>query len=285
MKEIFESFVVETKEILEKLDLDLVELEKKPDDADLLNSIFRSFHTIKGTSGFLGLNKLDQVTHKCEDILNKLRKNESVLNDDIINAILMAYDNMKGLLDSIETRKNEDVDIDITLDTLLKVIQVMESGGSKLVIKEPVPPEKKLKSSKKSSEKSTFERESRKRKTKSSKKIEQPINAVAEIHDVLTSDQSVCEEIINISEDLELSELADEILEPEKVEVKENLGKTLQKQTFLKTETQKDNTIRVDVGRLDDLLNIVSELVLGRNRLAQVNSEVSLEYEGTQTIS
>ena len=67
MKEIVDSFIVETKEILEKLDLNLIELENKPNDSDLLNEVFRSFHTIKGTSGFLGLDKLTQVTHRCED--------------------------------------------------------------------------------------------------------------------------------------------------------------------------------------------------------------------------
>ena len=76
MKEIVESFIVETKEILEKLDVDLVEMEKRPDDNELLNTVFRHFHTIKGTSSFLGLDKLTRITHKGEDILNKLRKGE-----------------------------------------------------------------------------------------------------------------------------------------------------------------------------------------------------------------
>ena len=88
MKEIFDSFVVETKELLEKLDLDLIELEQRPGDMDLLNEIFRSFHTIKGTSGFLGLVKLQKITHRCEDILNKLRKGEAVVNEEIMDGIL-----------------------------------------------------------------------------------------------------------------------------------------------------------------------------------------------------
>ena len=74
MLEIVDSFIIETNEILEELDHDLVELENKADDDALLNKIFRAFHTIKGTSGFLGLEKLTAVTHRGEDILNKLRK-------------------------------------------------------------------------------------------------------------------------------------------------------------------------------------------------------------------
>ena len=90
MKEIFESFIVETNEILEKLDSDLVQLEKTPKDNELLNSVFRAFHTIKGTSGFLGLEKLQNVTHRCEDILNKLRKGDAELNTELMDAILSA---------------------------------------------------------------------------------------------------------------------------------------------------------------------------------------------------
>ena len=107
MKEIVESFIVETKEILEKLDVDLVEMEKRPDDNELLNSVFRHFHTIKGTSSFLGLDKLTGVTHKGEDILNKLRKGEISLNSIIMDSLLSAYDKMKSLLNSIEEYQNE----------------------------------------------------------------------------------------------------------------------------------------------------------------------------------
>ncbi len=84
MKEIVESFAVESSEILEQLDSDLVQLESKPEDDELLNKIFRAFHTIKGTSGFLGLEKLTAVTHRCEDILNKLRKGSKIHTRPIV---------------------------------------------------------------------------------------------------------------------------------------------------------------------------------------------------------
>ncbi len=122
MKEIVESFIVETKEILEKLDVDLVEMEKRPDDNELLNSVFRHFHTIKGTSSFLGLDKLTGVTHKGEDILNKLRKCEVSLNSTIMDSLLTAYDKMKSLLYSIEEFQNEDIDVDDTIKELTELI-------------------------------------------------------------------------------------------------------------------------------------------------------------------
>lgn len=231
MKEIFDSFVVETREILDNLDLELVELEKTPDDTDLLNSIFRSFHTVKGTSGFLGLEKLQKVTHKCEDILNKLRKGEAKLNGPIMDAILDAFDKIKLLLHTIETQKNENVEVENTIVRLVSIYQSLEEGK--------IPEE--ITETKKEIDK--------KNETSSPNKVKNNIG------EILHSEPSPQQD----------TESSGPVKETAKASVK-----------------QKDNTIRVDVERLDDLLNIVSELVLGRNRLAQVNTEVALEHEGTK---
>jgi len=219
MKEILESFLIETKEILEKLDLDLMELEKKPDDIELLNQIFRSFHTIKGTSGFFGLIKLTAVTHKCEDILNKLRKGEAQLNSDIMDAILISYDKIKELHVCIETNFNEDVDIE-------KVIMVLS-------------------------------------------------NVIGNMEKVNIEEMTLFEDETKVAE-----ESLDENKENEKTENEPTVAQIVETKT--KSVKQTDNSIRVDVERLDELLTIVSELVLGRNRLAQVNSEFALEQEGTK---
>ncbi|MGE5409508.1 MAG: chemotaxis protein CheA [Clostridiales bacterium] len=240
MKEIFESFIIETKEILERLDLELVEIEKRPDDVELLNSIFRSFHTVKGTSGFLGLERLTKVTHKCEDILNKLRKGEAKLNDDVMDGILNAYDKMKSLVVSIEMDKNENVDIDDTLSILQNVSLELETGRK--VEKEP------------------------------SSKPEQVPSEAKQVTPIPVADEPE-EEVQEPVPAITPSTPADSA--PAVKEEKDN-------SRISSLTKQVDNTIRVDVERLDDLLNIVSELVLGRNRLAQVNAEVSLEYEGTK---
>ena len=128
MKEIVESFLVETKEILEKLDVDLLELEKRPEDSALLNQVFRSFHTIKGTSGFLGLEKLPHITHACEDILNKLRKKEVVLNSELMEGITLGYDTIKVLIQVIETQQNEDVDTNEVDGVLQRLVLSIQSG-------------------------------------------------------------------------------------------------------------------------------------------------------------
>ncbi len=224
MKEIVDSFIVETKEILEKLDLNLIELENKPNDSDLLNEVFRSFHTIKGTSGFLGLDKLTQVTHRCEDLLNKLRKGEAVLTPELMDGILVAYDKIKELLSSIETDFNEDAPIDETVELLTLLLDKLDNKVS-----EPAPG-----------------------------KTEVKIEKAAEKNTIIPNTESN----------------ADHEPEVKVAVIKEPSSVTMAKKV--------DNTIRVDVERLDELLNIASELVLGRNRLAQVNSEVALEHEGTK---
>ncbi|KAB2852707.1 MAG: chemotaxis protein CheA, partial [Ignavibacterium sp.] len=251
MKEIVESFIVETKEILEKLDVDLVEMEKRPDDTELLNSVFRHFHTIKGTSSFLGLDKLTGVTHKGEDILNKLRKGEAILTSDIMDALLKAFDKMKSLLYSIEEFQNEDVEVKNTIKELTSLISTLENGGKVTEAK------KNVKKSNKAGKKS----ETVKTKKNDSESIKQ-----VESEEEITS--------LEEAEDAE-DEQEQELVKTEPKRSDENK---------LKPEITKkvENSIRVDVERLDELLNIVSELVLGRNRLAQVNSEFALENEGTK---
>jgi two-component system chemotaxis sensor kinase CheA len=248
MKEIVESFIVETKEILEKLDVDLVEMEKRPDDNELLNCVFRHFHTIKGTSSFLGLDKLTGVTHKGEDILNKLRKGEVSLNSTIMDSLLSAYDKMKALLNSIEEYQNEDVEVDNTIKELSELITMLENGG---VVEKKKPAKKSIKKNAKSD-------------SVTENKIETNSEVVLEINS---------ESIQEVE-----PEDADEEQDTPHVEVKAASTDKVKQDSTKKVE----NSIRVDVERLDELLNIVSELVLGRNRLAQVNSEFALENEGTK---
>jgi two-component system chemotaxis sensor kinase CheA len=249
MKEIVESFIVETKEILEKLDVDLVEMEKRPDDNELLNCVFRHFHTIKGTSSFLGLDKLTGVTHKGEDILNKLRKGEVSLNSTIMDSLLSAYDKMKALLNSIEEYQNEDIEVDKTIKELSELIAMLENGG--VVVEKKKPAKKSTKKNAKSD-------------SVNENKVEINSEIVLEINSEPVNDDE--------------PEDADEEQDAPQIEIKAASADKVKQDSAKKVE----NSIRVDVERLDELLNIVSELVLGRNRLAQVNSEFALENEGTK---
>lgn len=230
MKEIVDSFIVETKEIIDSLDIDLIELEKNPQAEELINKVFRSYHTIKGTSSFLNLTKLTSLTHRCEDILNKIRKKETQLTPKIMDLLLQGFDKIKELVAKIENEKNEDVDTD---EIVQQLTELYKSLGQVEKVDENI--------------------------TLTENQTEQKANSFE----------------IDVEQDS---------TSPFNSDNSDSTDSEVKKESVLKqTEMKKiDNTIRVDVERLDDLLNNVSELVLGRNRLAQINLEVSAEYEGTK---
>lgn len=99
--EILQDFLVEAGEILEELNEQLVDLEQSPDDADLLNTIFRGFHTIKGGGSFLALTSLVEVCHKSEDVFNLLRNNEISLDSDKMDAFLRVLDEVNKMFGEI----------------------------------------------------------------------------------------------------------------------------------------------------------------------------------------
>jgi two-component system chemotaxis sensor kinase CheA len=102
MDEIIREFLVESTEGLDQLDRGLVELEQRPNDQALLAAIFRSIHTIKGTSGFLGFGKLEAVTHVGESLLSDLRDGKKTLTPAITNGLLQLVDAVRSILTAIE---------------------------------------------------------------------------------------------------------------------------------------------------------------------------------------
>ncbi len=107
MQEILEDFLVEAFELIEQIDHDLIELESRPDDLELLNSIFRVAHTVKGSSSFLNFDVLTKLTHKMEDVLNKARHGELQITPDIMDVVLESVDKMKTLLNCIRDNGND----------------------------------------------------------------------------------------------------------------------------------------------------------------------------------
>jgi len=237
-----------------------MQLEKRADDAELLNQVFRSFHTIKGTSGFLGLDNLTKVTHKCEDILNKLRKGEVKLNAGIMDGILMAFDNIKALVADIAGEQKANVPVEETIAALVQILQQMEKEKAEtLAVKEEVSQEGDYE----------FSAEELKLIAELQDEDDEQPNEAVEIEksDLTSGNQQSIE-----------TQSQNKPIEPEvKLPVQAN-----QNAAANSAGKKSEDTIRVDIKRLDELLNIVSELVLGRNRLTQVNSEALLEYSGTK---
>ena len=103
-EEILQDFLVEAGEILEQLSEQLVELESRPDDADLLNAIFRGFHTVKGGAGFLQLNELVECCHIAENVFDILRKGERRVNAELMDVVLEALDTVNSMFGQVRER-------------------------------------------------------------------------------------------------------------------------------------------------------------------------------------
>ncbi len=134
--EIIAEFLVESHENLDQLDRDLVELEQQPDSRERLSSIFRTIHTIKGTSGFLAFNRLEQLTHVGETLLSRLRDGEAVMTPAIAEALLSMVDTVRALLDGIE-RTSSDTDPAVDVAPVVAVIEGLLTGAGE-VAEEPV---------------------------------------------------------------------------------------------------------------------------------------------------
>jgi two-component system chemotaxis sensor kinase CheA len=105
--EIVGEFLVESHENLDRLDRELVVLEKEPGEPRVLASIFRTIHTIKGTAGFLGFSKLESLTHAGENLLSRLRDGELSVDPEIATALLRLVDGIRQMLSSVERSGNE----------------------------------------------------------------------------------------------------------------------------------------------------------------------------------
>ncbi|WP_338507847.1 chemotaxis protein CheA [Pseudomonas poae] len=103
-EEILQDFLVEAGEILEQLSEQLVELESRPDDANLLNAIFRGFHTVKGGAGFLQLHELVECCHIAENVFDILRKGERKVDSELMDVILEALDAVNGMFSEVRER-------------------------------------------------------------------------------------------------------------------------------------------------------------------------------------
>jgi two-component system chemotaxis sensor kinase CheA len=107
MNEVIREFLIETHENLAQLDLDLVTLEKDPTERETLGRVFRTMHTVKGTAGFLGLQKLQAVAHSAENLLSRLRDGELVFNKEIATGLLAGVDAVRQMLDLVETDETD----------------------------------------------------------------------------------------------------------------------------------------------------------------------------------
>lgn len=265
IQEILEDFLIEAFELIEQLDQDLVELESNPEDLELLNSIFRVAHTVKGSSSFLSFDVLTKLTHHMEDVLNKARKGELKLTEDVMDVVLESIDMMKTLLFCIRDHGN-DTEIGMDLTDIIARLDAISSGKELPVSNDEVKEE-----------------------------------AKEEIQEEVKEEEPTEEDYSNMSDD-EVEAEIERLLKEKKAETKKKKAakkstpssstptpssspapKKATKSAAAPAKRQAstlEQTIRVEVNRLDHLMNLIGELVLGKNRLLKIYDDVEERYEG-----
>ncbi|MGL2457390.1 chemotaxis histidine kinase/response regulator CheAY2 [Helicobacter pylori] len=305
LQEIMEDFLIEAFEMNEQLDQDLVELEHNPEDLDLLNRIFRVAHTIKGSSSFLNLNILTHLTHNMEDVLNRARKGEIKITPDIMDVVLRSIDLMKTLLVTIrDTGSDTNNGKENEIEEVVKKLQAITSQnleGTKETSGAKEAPEKEAKEEIK--EKAKEEVKANKTPTAENPASDNPLADEPDLDYANMSAEEVeaeIERLLNKRQEADKERRAQKKQEdqakpkqevaPAKETPKTETPKAPKAETKAKakadTEENKapsigvEQTVRVDVRRLDHLMNLIGELVLGKNRLIRIYSDVEERYDG-----
>ncbi|EFP2530649.1 chemotaxis protein CheA, partial [Campylobacter coli] len=264
MQEILEDFLVEAFELVEQIDHDLVELETNPEDLELLNRIFRVAHTVKGSSSFLNFDVLTKLTHHMEDVLNKARHGELKITPDIMDVVLESIDRMKTLLNSIRDNGN-DTAIGMDIEPICARLTAISEGESPNGVENETPVE-------------------------APQKEEPAPTPEPEVDVNQLSDSEVEAEIERL---LKARKAEDQARRAQK---KQNTAASTTSKPAASTPKAEnmekkvpasggggggmDQTIRVEVKRLDHLMNLIGELVLGKNRLLKIYDDVEERYEG-----
>jgi two-component system chemotaxis sensor kinase CheA len=249
--EIVSEFLVESHENLDQLDQDLVRLEDDPRNTEILASIFRTVHTIKGTCGFLGFDKLERVSHVGENLLSKLRDGELTLDAERTSALLSMVDAIREMLARIEQTEGEgDGDYSALIAELERLQDPEATAPDSAPPPAPAPEETPAETCEAPPEPDNF-------------------------GDVLIKTGKATAE--QVAEAAERQQQGDprrmgEILVAMGVIQSADVLDTLTTQQTAKGSIS-ESTIRVDVEHLDKLMNLVGELVLARNQILQFENE------------
>ncbi len=225
-----QAFLVESEELLQRLDQDMISLEEHPKDTDLLNRTFRALHTIKGTAGFLGLDPIVRLSHRAEDVLNGLRRGDVEISRRLMDALLAARDLLGRMLQDLrETGLKEYTFEELAkeLEAVQKPVEIPLRLGELLVSQQVIEPR---------------------------------------VLEKALQEQACSPQPRNLGEIL----LKDGAASPAEI------GQAVAQQRQVAASAHVNaQTLRVEVRKLDELVNLIGELVLERNRLTQLSHNFS----------
>ena len=285
MKEIMEDFLIEAFELIEQIDHDLVELEANPEDLELLNRIFRVAHTVKGSSSFLNFDVLTELTHHMEDVLNKARKGELKITPDIMDVVLESVDMMKGLLESIRDNGSDAAaGIDIK-NICVRLTQISEgeapSAAAEAPAAAPAPEPVKEPESATPAEEAAPEVSDAELSKLSDSEVEAEIERLLKVRKAEDQARRASKGIAPKSpEEIAPATSAAPAPAPKPAPSRERDADKKVPAASSSSAVAQEQTIRVEVKRLDHLMNLIGELVLGKNRLLKIYDDVEERYEG-----
>lgn len=228
--QILDEFLLEAGEIFDQLDIDFVQLEQTPEDKKLLGNIFRAMHTLKGSSGFFAFHRLEKVAHAGESLLSKLRDGVFTLNEEMTDVLLDTSDRLREIIDGVQKQRREPEGDD---SGLIQSLKFLTEGGSGLP-----------------------------KATTASAPVATSVAAPAAIpavEEVIVepASQVIAETILEVAAQ-ELEQEVLEVIKEEAIDAAVN-----------EAESSKELAapVKVSVELLDKLMNLVSEMVLARNRL------------------
>jgi len=220
---LLQDFLTECDELIEHLDQDLVVLESSPEDAELINRVFRAFHTIKGTSGFMGFTQVVSLTHKAEDLLNLVRKGERKITRRAMDIFLKVLDQLRRMFQDIHQGVPREYELGELLGSLQELMQ-------------PAQPDKPM------------------------------------LGEILVAEGAIThsERREALTESVETGQKLGHVVVEKKLATPGEVRDALTKQAATGDVKEAAKTIRVNVDKLDELVNLTGELVLERNRITQL---------------
>ena len=283
MKEIMEDFLIEAFELIEQIDHDLVELEANPEDLELLNRIFRVAHTVKGSSSFLNFDVLTELTHHMEDVLNKARKGELKITPDIMDVVLESVDMMKGLLESIRDNGSDAAaGIDIK-NICVRLTQISEGEAPSAAPEAPAAAPEPVKEPEPAApaEEAAPEVSDAELSKLSDSEVEAEIERLLKVRKAEDQARRASKGIAPKSpEEIAPAASTAPAPAPKPAPSRERDADKKVPAASSSSAVAQEQTIRVEVKRLDHLMNLIGELVLGKNRLLKIYDDVEERYEG-----
>jgi two-component system, chemotaxis family, sensor kinase CheA len=245
--EIIREFLVESYENLDRLDQDLIALEKDPANRDTLASVFRTIHTIKGTSGFLAFNQLEAVTHAGENLLARLRDGQLTLTPEITTALLSMVDAVRQTLGSIENHGSEGIRNDQQL--IARLLALLDAEAPAAVGANHAE-----------------------QKNSDLAPVAAAEKQVPALGDILVeagkAKPSDVHQALQQQSEGDPRHLGEILVEKGSIKTQDVVD-ALNTQQQARGQSASESTLRIDVGQLDGLMSRVGELVLLRNQIVQ----------------